>query len=86
MKKLLIKIDWVLVTRLFMGGMFFWMSYTSKDWMLSLFGLIIVVMGIVGAYTQTGCGYTGCTPRYTRKPKEETISFEEITSHEHNNA
>ncbi len=59
MIRLLQKIDFVLVIRLIMGGMFLVIAWQFKDWMHAIFGVLMIVIGIYSAKTKTGCGYGG---------------------------
>ena len=59
MIRLLQKIDFVLVIRLIMGGMFLVIAWQFKDWVPAIFGLLMIVIGIYAAKTKTGCGYGG---------------------------
>ena len=59
MIRLLQKIDFVLVIRLIMGGMFLVTAWQFKDWMPAIFGVLMIVIGIYSAKTKTGCGYGG---------------------------
>ena len=59
MIRLLQKIDFVLVIRLIMGGMFLVIAWRFKDWMPAIFGVLMIVIGIYSAKTKTGCGYGG---------------------------
>ena len=59
MIRLLQKIDFVLVIRLIMGGMFLVIAWQFKDWVPAIFGVLMIVIGIYSAKTKTGCGYGG---------------------------
>ena len=59
MIRLLQKIDFVLVIRLIMGGMFLVIAWHFKDWVPAIFGVLMIVIGIYSAKTKTGCGYGG---------------------------
>ena len=57
MIRFLQKIDFVLVIRLLMGGMFLVIAWQFKDWVPAIFGLLMIVIGIYAAKNKTGCGY-----------------------------
>ena len=59
MIRLLQKIDFVLVIRLIMGGMFLVIAWQFKDWVPAIFGILMIVIGIYAAKNKTGCGYGG---------------------------
>ena len=59
MISLLQKIDFVLVIRLIMGGMFLVIALQFKDWVPAIFGILMIVIGIYAAKNKTGCGYGG---------------------------
>ena len=59
MIRLLQKIDFVLVIRLIMGGMFLVIALQFKDWVPAIFGILMIVIGIYAAKNKTGCGYGG---------------------------
>lgn len=57
MKNWQFKMDWALFIRTIFGSMFIVIGYHFKDWLPGFFGLSIIVIGIIGAFTKTGCGY-----------------------------
>jgi type IV secretory pathway TrbD component len=54
------KIDWILISRIIIGIFFIASAFSYHDWMPAIFGMVIIIMGIVAAVTKTGCGYTNC--------------------------
>ena len=84
MKKLVSKIDFILVFRLSLSVAMCVTGYVQNDYVSGIFGLFFAVYAIVGAKYKIGCGYNACgfTPRYTSRyaPKEDVkhIDFTEI--------
>jgi hypothetical protein len=81
MKKLLDKIDWVLMFRLVMSGAMIIVGIQTKDIVAGGFGAMFVVFSLVSAKYKVGCGYqSGCgvTPRYRSIQKTEEVEFTEI--------
>ncbi|MFN3665585.1 MAG: hypothetical protein ACK4S0_05470 [Sediminibacterium sp.] len=54
------KIDWVLMIRLMVAGLFISIAIAYKDWLPAIFGLTIFVTGLIAHKTKRGCGYTNC--------------------------
>ncbi len=81
MKKLLDKMDWVLMFRLVMSGAMIIVGIQTKDIFASGFGAIFAIFSLVSAKYKVGCGYqSGCgvTPRYRSIQKTEEVEFTEI--------
>jgi hypothetical protein len=81
MKKLLDKIDWVLMFRLVMSGAMIIVGIQTKDIVAGGFGAMFAVFSFVSAKYKVGCGYqSGCgvTPRYRSIQKTKDIEFTEI--------
>lgn len=57
MKKLLAKLDWILMMRLVMGGSMVIIGYQSNDYIPAVAGGFFIVYSIVGAKYKIGCGY-----------------------------
>ena len=81
MKKLLDKIDWVLMFRLVMSGAMIIVGIQTKDIVAGGFGAMFAIFSLVSAKYKVGCGYqSGCgvTPRYRSIQKTKDIEFTEI--------
>jgi hypothetical protein len=81
MKKLLDKIDWVLMFRLVMSGAMIIVGIQTKDIVAGGFGAMFAIFSLVSAKYKVGCGYqSGCgvTPRYRSIQKTKEVEFTEI--------
>jgi hypothetical protein len=81
MKKLLDKIDWVLMFRLVMSGAMIIVGIQTKDIVAGGFGAMFAIFSLVSAKYKVGCGYqSGCgvTPRYRSFQKTKEVEFTEI--------
>ncbi len=81
MKKLLDKIDWVLMFRLVMSGAMIIVGIQTKDIVAGGFGAMFAIFSLVSAKYKVGCGYqSGCgvTPGYRSIQKTEEVEFTEI--------
>ena len=81
MKKLLDKIDWVLMFRLVMSGAMIIVGIQTKDIVAGGFGAMFAIFSLVSAKYKVGCGYqSGCgvTPRYRSIQKTKKVEFTEI--------
>ena len=57
MKTWRFKLDWALLIRTFFGLIFIVMAFKFHDWLPGAFGAAIIMVGIIAAFTKTGCGY-----------------------------
>jgi len=81
MKKLLDKLDWVLMFRLVMSGAMIIVGIQTKDIVASGFGTMFAIFSLVSAKYKVGCGYQsdcGVTPRYRSIQKTKDVEFTEI--------
>jgi hypothetical protein len=83
MKKLLAKLDWILMMRLVMGGSMVIIGYQSNDYIPAVAGGFFIVYSIVGAKYKIGCGYNASCgmPRrsdYVKIRQTDEIEFTEI--------
>jgi hypothetical protein len=81
MKKLISKIDWVLMFRLAMSSAMIIVGIQTKDMVAGGFGTMFAVFSLVSAKYKVGCGYqSGCgvSPRYRSIPKTEEVEFTEV--------
>lgn len=81
MKKLLNKIDWVLMFRLVMSGAMIIVGIQTNDMFAGGFGSMFALFSIVSAKYKVGCGYqSGCgvTPKYRSIQKTDEIEFTEV--------
>ena len=81
MRKLLSKIDWILMFRLMMSGAMVIVGIQTKDMVAGGFGAFFALFSLVSAKYKVGCGYqSGCgvTPRYRSIQKTEEVEFTEI--------
>jgi hypothetical protein len=51
------KMDWALLIRTIFGLCFIVIGFQFNDWLPGLFGSAIILIGIIAAFTKTGCGY-----------------------------
>jgi hypothetical protein len=51
------KMDWALLIRTLFSMSFIIIAFKFKDWMPGAFGAMIIIIGIIAAFTKTGCGY-----------------------------
>jgi len=49
--------DWALLIRTVFGMTFIVIAFKFNDWMPGAFGSAIIIIGIIAAFTKTGCGY-----------------------------
>ena len=62
MKYRRLKMDWALLIRIIFGLVFIAIAVKFNDWMPAFFGGFIILIGIIGSITRSGCGYTdNCT-------------------------
>ena len=83
MKKLLAKLDWILMMRLVMGGSMVIIGYQSNDYIPAVAGVFFILYSIIGAKYKIGCGYNASCrmPRrsdYTKTRQTDEIEFTEI--------
>ena len=80
MKKILSRLDWILMMRLVMEGSMVIIGYQSNDNIPAVAGVFFIVYSIVGAKYKIGCGYNNCgyTPSSSAKHKTNEIDFTEI--------
>jgi uncharacterized membrane protein YphA (DoxX/SURF4 family) len=52
-----LKMDWALLIRIIFGMSFIVIGFQFKDWMPGIFGSVIIIIGIIAAFSKTGCGY-----------------------------
>jgi hypothetical protein len=83
MKKLLAKLDWILMMRLVMGGSMVIIGYQSNDYIPAVAGGFFIVYSIIGAKYKIGCGYNancGIPRRYdsVKTRQNDEIEFTEI--------
>lgn len=58
MKYWRLHMDWALLIRSIFGMMFIVIAFYFNDWLPAIFGLAIIIIGIIGAFTKKGCGYS----------------------------
>ncbi len=51
------KMDWALLIRSLFGISFIVIAFKFNDWLPGAFGSVIILIGIIAAFTKTGCGY-----------------------------
>ncbi len=51
------KMDWALLIRSLFGMSFIVIAIKFNDWLPAAFGSAIIIIGIIAAFTKTGCGY-----------------------------
>lgn len=51
------KMDWALLIRALFGLSFIVIAFQFHDWLPGAFGAVIIIIGIIAAFTKTGCGY-----------------------------
>lgn len=49
--------DWALLIRALFGLSFIVIAFQFHDWLPGAFGAVIIIIGIIAAFTKTGCGY-----------------------------
>jgi hypothetical protein len=81
MKKLLKKIDGILIFRLLMSGAMIIVGIQTKDIVAGGFGAIFALFSLVSAKYKVGCGYQsscGTAPRYRSIQKTQEVEYTEI--------
>lgn len=80
MKKLINKLDFILVFRLIMASVVGMVGYQNADNVAMLFALFFTVYSIIGAKYKIGCGYNNCsyTTNHVTNNKTNEIDFKEI--------
>jgi len=51
------KMDWALLIRVLFGMSFIVIAIHFNDWLPGIFGSVIIIIGIIAAFTKSGCGY-----------------------------
>ena len=83
MKKILSRLDWILMMRLVMGGSMLIIGYQSNDYIPAVAGGFFIVYSIIGAKYKIGCGYNascGIPKRFdsVKTRQNDEIEFTEI--------